>query len=50
MDKAAETIGLDPAEIRRRNLIPADQMPYKVGLIFRDGKPVTYDSGDNCPR
>lgn len=46
MDKAAEKIGLDPAEIRRRNLIPADQMPYKVGLIFRDGKPVTYDSGD----
>ena len=46
MDKAAAVIGLDPAEIRVRNLIPADLMPYKVGLIFRDGKPVTYDSGD----
>ena len=21
-------------------------MPYKVGIVFRDGKPVTYDSGD----
>src|SRR5262245_63796704 len=21
-------------------------MPYKVGIIFRDGRPVTYDSGD----
>ena len=46
MDKAADLIGLDRAEIRRRNLIPADRMPYKVGLIFRDGKPVMYDSGD----
>jgi carbon-monoxide dehydrogenase large subunit len=46
MDKAAALLGLDPADIRRRNLIPADAMPYKVGLIFRDGKPVTYDSGD----
>ncbi len=46
MDKAAEVLGVDPAEIRRRNLIPPEAMPYKVGLIFRDGKPVTYDSGD----
>jgi len=46
MDRAAAVLGLDPAEIRRRNLIPPEQMPYKVGLIFRDGKPVTYDSGD----
>lgn len=46
MDRAAEATGLDPAEIRRRNLIPADQMPYPTPLIFRDGKPMTYDSGD----
>ncbi len=46
MDKAAAAFGLDRAEIRRRNLIPPDAMPYDVGLIFRDGKPVTYDSGD----
>jgi carbon-monoxide dehydrogenase large subunit len=46
MDAGARALGLDAAEIRRRNLIPADRMPYDVGLIFRDGKPVTYDSGD----
>ena len=46
MDTAAAALGLDAAEIRRRNLIQADQMPYKVGLVFRDGKPVIYDSGD----
>ncbi len=46
LDRAADGLGLDRAEIRRRNLIPADQMPYSLGLIFRDGKPMTYDSGD----
>ena len=46
LDRAAAELGIDQAEIRRRNLIAADQMPYKVGLTFRDGKPVVYDSGD----
>ena len=46
MDRAARDLGFDPAEIRRRNLIGASQMPYAVGLMFRDGKPVVYDSGD----
>jgi aerobic carbon-monoxide dehydrogenase large subunit len=46
MDKAARTTGLDPAELRRRNLVQPSQMPYPVGLVFRDGKPLTYDSGD----
>lgn len=46
MDRAADRLGMDRAELRRRNLIPPEKMPYPVGLIFRDGKPVTYDSGD----
>ena len=46
MDRAARATGLDPAEIRRRNFIQPEQMPYDVGLLFRDGRPVTYDSGD----
>lgn len=46
LDHAADELGLDRAEIRRRNLIPPDKMPYPVGLTFRDGKPVIYDSGD----
>ena len=40
LDEAALQLGLDPAEIRRRNLIPADAFPYETpsgGL---------YDSGD----
>ncbi len=46
MDRAARELGLDPAEIRRRNFIQPAQMPYPVGLTFRDGKPLVYDSGD----
>ncbi len=46
MDMAALELGRDPASLRRQNYIPADQMPYKMGLIFRDGSPITYDSGD----
>jgi 2-furoyl-CoA dehydrogenase large subunit len=40
MDLLAERLDLDPAEVRRRNLIPADAFPYRTptgGL---------YDSGD----
>jgi carbon-monoxide dehydrogenase large subunit len=46
MDRVAREMNLDPAEVRRRNFIRPEQMPYKVGILFRDGRPVTYDSGD----
>jgi aerobic carbon-monoxide dehydrogenase large subunit len=46
MDRVAHELKLDRAEVRRRNFIKPEQMPYKVGIIFRDGRPVTYDSGD----
>jgi aerobic carbon-monoxide dehydrogenase large subunit len=46
LDRAADALGLDRAEIRSRNFIQPQQMPYAVGLTFRDGKPLVYDSGD----
>lgn len=46
MDRVAHELQLDRAEVRRRNFIKPEQMPYEVGLIFRDGKPLVYDSGD----
>jgi aerobic carbon-monoxide dehydrogenase large subunit len=46
LDRVARELGLDRAEVRRRNFIQPEQMPYEVGLLFRDGKPVVYDSGD----
>ena len=39
-DKAAHELGIDRAEIRRRNLIPASAMPYKTSVG------PTYDCGD----
>jgi carbon-monoxide dehydrogenase large subunit len=46
LDHIADDLGLDPVEVRRRNLIQADEFPYNVGLTFRDGSPLTYDSGN----
>ena len=40
MDMAAEATGLDRVEIRRRNLIPPDAMPYDNGFGL------THESGD----
>jgi aerobic carbon-monoxide dehydrogenase large subunit len=40
VDLAAHRLGIDPAELRRRNMIPAAAMPHKTALIY------TYDCGD----
>jgi aerobic carbon-monoxide dehydrogenase large subunit len=45
LDIAAERLGLDPAELRRRNLLPAEVMPFDTGIRSVDG-PVIFDSGD----
>jgi carbon-monoxide dehydrogenase large subunit len=45
MDQLARVLGLDPAEVRRRNLIQPAQIPYTTGLPGgRQG--IVYDSGD----
>ena len=46
MDRTARELKIDPAELRARNMITPEQMPYSVGLLFRDGKPLVYASGD----
>ena len=46
IDLLAGTLGLEPAEVRRRNMIRADEMPYRAGILYRDGEPIVYDSGD----
>lgn len=45
MDTAARRLGLDPAEIRRRNLITPAEMPYDCGTKSF-GANTVYDSGD----
>jgi len=40
VDEAAAELGIDRIELRRRNTIPPEAMPFKTGLTF------TYDSGE----
>jgi len=40
VDLAAQELGMDPIEIRRKNFIPANEFPYQTPVAF------LYDSGD----
>ena len=40
IDEAAAELGFDRVDIRRKNIIPPDAMPFKTGLTF------TYDCGN----
>ncbi|TYK47886.1 aerobic carbon-monoxide dehydrogenase large subunit [Actinomadura decatromicini] len=46
MDRIARRLGLDRADVRAANLIQPDEFPYDQGLLFQDGRPLIYDSGD----
>jgi carbon-monoxide dehydrogenase large subunit len=49
LDIAARELGIDRAEIRRRNFIPAGAFPYDQGVIYQDFSRLSYDSGDYAP-
>jgi carbon-monoxide dehydrogenase large subunit len=42
----AHELGLEAAEVRRRNFIQPHEFPWDVGLTFQDGAPTRYDSGN----
>ena len=46
LDRVAHELALDRAEVRRRNLIPPEKMPYTKPLKARSGMAVQYDTGD----
>jgi aerobic carbon-monoxide dehydrogenase large subunit len=46
LDRLAGVLKVDRAELRRRNLIPAEMMPYLKPLKTRAGETIQYDSGD----
>ncbi|HEX2226578.1 MAG TPA: xanthine dehydrogenase family protein molybdopterin-binding subunit [Candidatus Binatia bacterium] len=46
IDTIAARLGMDPAEVRRRNFVQPEEMPYQAGIVYRDGEPVCYDSGN----
>jgi carbon-monoxide dehydrogenase large subunit len=47
VDMVARELGIDPVELRRRNVVSPREMPYDTGLPDVDtGRPVHYDEGD----
>src|SRR5215475_9988423 len=46
LDRIADKLALDRAEVRRRNLVPADRIPYATPLRTRAGSSINLESGD----
>jgi carbon-monoxide dehydrogenase large subunit len=46
LDRAARELDIDPIELRRRNLLELDEMPYDAGIPYRDGSKLVLDAGD----
>ena len=46
VDAVAAELGLERAEVRRRNLIQPHEFPYDTGIAWQDGGTAVYDSGD----
>ncbi len=45
LDIASHQLGIDPAELRLKNLLPPEALPYNTGLVNVEAA-VSYDSGD----
>lgn len=46
LDAIARDLGLDRVEVRRRNLVPADAIPYSTPMRARSTSTIVYESGD----
>ncbi len=46
IDLAAADLGIDPADIRRRNFVTAQEMPFDMGRLVTYEAPAQFDSGD----
>ena len=46
LDMMAEDLGIDPAELRRRNLITPRDLPYRIGELVPGDQDATLDSGN----
>jgi CO/xanthine dehydrogenase Mo-binding subunit len=46
MDKIAQALHKDRSEVRAANFIQKDEFPFDQGMIFQDGRPLIYDSGN----
>ncbi|MBI4634880.1 MAG: xanthine dehydrogenase family protein [Candidatus Rokubacteria bacterium] len=46
VDCLARELGMDPADVRRRNYLREDELPWELPMPYRDGNPLVYDSGN----
>ena len=46
MDAIAKYLKKDKIAVREANFIRPEDMPYDFGLMFQDGRPLIYDTGD----
>jgi carbon-monoxide dehydrogenase large subunit len=46
LDRIARELDMDRAELRRKNLIQPEKLPYEKPIKSRAGAPIIYDSGD----
>jgi carbon-monoxide dehydrogenase large subunit len=46
VDLVADALGMDPIDVRRKNLLRPEDMPHDMGIPYRDGKTIVYDRGD----
>ncbi len=46
IDMAASDLAIDPAEIRRRNFVTAQEMPFSIGKLVNYEPPAEFDSGN----
>ena len=46
LDLGARRLGVEPVELRLRNLLSPEEMGLDVGILYRDGEPLVLDAGD----
>ncbi|HZQ65216.1 MAG TPA: xanthine dehydrogenase family protein molybdopterin-binding subunit [Gaiellaceae bacterium] len=46
LELGARRLGLDPLELRLRNLVRPEEMSFETGILYRDGVPLVLDGGD----
>jgi carbon-monoxide dehydrogenase large subunit len=46
LDRGAAALSMDPLELRMMNLVPAEEMPFDAGILYRDGNRLVVDAGD----
>ena len=49
MDRAAQALGVEPADLRRRNLLQPEDFPYDTGIAYPGAGRVVYDAGSCAP-